>query len=43
MTAGIGTKRLLGVTAFGGLMGQGAVELGQLTFGVGDKTLNALI
>jgi hypothetical protein len=42
LTAGIGTKRLLGVTAFGGLMGQGAVELGQLTFGVGDKTLNAL-
>jgi len=42
LTAGIGTKRLLGVTAFGGLMGQGAVELGQLTSGVSDKTLNAL-
>ena len=42
MTAGIGTKRILGVTAFGGLMGQGAVELGQLAGGVSDKTLNAL-
>ena len=42
MTAGIGLKRILGVTTFGGLMGQGAVELGQLTYGVSDKTLNAL-
>jgi len=42
LTAGIGTKRILGVTTFGGLMGAGAVELGQLMYGVSDKTLNAL-
>jgi hypothetical protein len=42
LTAGIGTKRILGVTTFGGLMGAGAVELGQLGAGVSDKTLNAL-
>jgi hypothetical protein len=42
LTTGIGTKRLLGVATFGGLMGSGAVELGQLMYGVSDKTLNAL-
>ena len=41
-TAGIGTKRILGVTTFGGLMGAGAVEIAQLGAGVSDKTLNAL-
>ena len=42
MTAGIGIKRIAGVTTFGGLMGAGAVEIGQLGAGVSDKTLNAL-